>query len=181
MRPLVSQLAGYCCPVPNPVFLCRIWKILVKQTSCAVFVGEEGVRTPKRNCLETKPALSRYFHLCQKSALVWPWWRRNLSGLLTNFALTLKSSGQSALEGVSVPSSSQTCVCCWLEHLERALPSRGIPPVRKDQQRAAAQRKLHRVNWQSLPFRYVKILVCNEELWSMWNNFLGIFFNILKD
>lgn len=91
MRPLAAQLAGYCRPVPKRVFLRTIWNILVKKTARAVFVGEEGIRTQERNCLETKPKLIHYFHIRQKSALVWPWCRRNLSGLLTwQFCLNLE-------------------------------------------------------------------------------------------
>ena len=93
MWPLVSQLAGYCRLLANHVVLRTIWNALVKKTSCAAFVEEEGIRTWKRNCLETKPELIHYFHICQKFALVWPWCRRNLSGLLTwRFCINLEIS-----------------------------------------------------------------------------------------
>lgn len=41
--------AGYRRPLPNDDL-----KHSVKKTSCAVFVGEEGIRTQRRNCLEKK-------------------------------------------------------------------------------------------------------------------------------
>lgn len=70
--------AGYCRPLPNDDF-----KHSVKKTSCAVICGGRRCKNPEEKLPRKKKAtLIHYFHICWKSALVWPCCRRNLSGCL---------------------------------------------------------------------------------------------------